>query len=171
MGTVVARPTVLDATVLSNFASSGGVDWLVETVERPGVVPAVEGELERGLDFGHQFLAAAIEPVGEEILRLEPSSGAASNIPESSEKLDTGEAQSLRCAVEYDGVLATDDLAARKLANRNDVPVTGSIGLLMNGIERDEVTPQTANEWLATWRTVRSYYAPRAQLLRPGRTR
>lgn len=53
----------------------------------------------------------------------------------------------------------TDDLAARRVANSRDIPVTGSIGLLVLGVERGLIDTTTADEWLETWRDRRGYYA------------
>lgn len=75
-------------------------------------------------------------------------------------KLDPGEADSLRCTIAHDGTLATDDLAARRLAGNHDGPVTGSVGLLVVGIERGLIDVTTADERLDTWRDERGYYAP-----------
>jgi predicted nucleic acid-binding protein len=66
----------------------------------------------------------------------------------------------LRGAVEHDGTVATDDLAARRLATELDMPVTGSIGLLVLGIKREHIDSETADEWLEVWRDERGYYAP-----------
>lgn len=157
----LAQPVFLDATVLSNFASSEAVEWLAELLERPAVVLAVAGEIERGRDHGHRFLADAIDRLDAEISLVATSGGektsGASGIRES---LDAGEAESLLLAIERDGALATDDLAARRLASEHGVPVTGSVGLLVLGIERDTVTVTTADEWLNTWEEKRGYYAP-----------
>jgi predicted nucleic acid-binding protein len=68
--------------------------------------------------------------------------------------------KALRGAVERDGTIATDDLAARRLATELDVPVTGSIGLLVLGIKREHIDSETADEWLEVWRDERGYYAP-----------
>lgn len=57
-------------------------------------------------------------------------------------------------------MLATDDLAARDAAGEQGVPVTGSVGLLVLGIDRDALDVATADEWLSTWRSERGYYAP-----------
>lgn len=76
------------------------------------------------------------------------------------ERLDPGETEALRGAVEENGTLATDDLAARRLAGELDIPVTGSIGLLVLGIKREQVDAETADEWVETWRSERGYYAP-----------
>lgn len=76
------------------------------------------------------------------------------------ERLDAGEAEAVRGAIEHDGTIATADLAARHLADDQDVPVNGSIGLLVLGIERGHIDKETADEWLDTWRDTRGYYAP-----------
>ena len=75
-------------------------------------------------------------------------------------RLDPGEAESLVGAIAHDGMLATDDLAARRLAADIDVPVTGSVGLLVLGLRRNALDVETANAWLETWRNERGYYAP-----------
>lgn len=152
------QPVFLDATVVSNFASTDSIEFLVSVINSPVVVPAVRDEIERGRDFGHGYLAAAVEAFGED-LRLgdvPPETGTASL----RERLDPGEAEALRGAVEHDGTLATDDLAARRLADDLNVPVTGSIGLLVLGVERGRIDRETADEWLDTWRDTRGYYAP-----------
>jgi len=71
-----------------------------------------------------------------------------------------GEADSLLGAIERCGTLATDDLAARKMAAQRDIPVTGSIVLLVLCVESEYIDHNTADEWLDTWRERRGYYAP-----------
>ena len=152
------QPVVLDTTVLSNFASTDAVGFLVEVLDSPVVVPAVRDELEQGRQFGHDYLTTATDAFGEG-LRVgdRPQEAETGQLRE---RLDAGEAEALRAAIEHDGTLATDDLAARRLANDRGVPVTGSVGLLVLGIERERIDSDTANEWLDTWRDVRGYYAP-----------
>ncbi|MFC6974734.1 hypothetical protein ACFQL1_08615 [Halomicroarcula sp. GCM10025709] len=122
------------------------------------MAPAVRDEIEQGADFGHEYLTSAVEAFDEGL----PVSDTP---PETSgvklrERLDPGETEALRGAVEHDGTVATDDLAARRLASELDVPVTGSIGHLVLGIKRDHIDSETADEWLETWRNERGYYAP-----------
>ena len=50
MSEPLVRPIVLDATVLSNFASTDSVTWLAATLEDLQTVPAVRTELENGRD-------------------------------------------------------------------------------------------------------------------------
>jgi len=56
--------------------------------------------------------------------------------------------------------VTTDDLAARRVATKREIPVTESIGHLILGVERGQITSETADEWLDTWRERREYDAP-----------
>lgn len=152
------QPIFLDATVLSNFASTDAIRLLIEVLEAPIVVPAVRDEIEQGQQFGHDYLANAVEAFGNG-LRVSDQPPEMEAV-QFRDRLDAGEAEALRAAVEHDGTLATDDLAARDLADDHDVPVTGSIGLLVLGVKRGFIDRKTADEWLATWRETRGYYAP-----------
>lgn len=139
------QPVFLDATVLSNFASSDAVGFLETILDSPVVVPAVRDEIERGQNLGHEYLTPAVDAFDDELpVGDRPAEDAAIR-----KRLDAGEAAALRGALERDGTLATDDLAARgstarfseasltlglaarRLADDLSVPVTGSIGLLV----------------------------------------
>jgi predicted nucleic acid-binding protein len=152
------QPVFLDATVISNYASTNSIEFLVHVLEAPIVVPAVRDEIERGVEHGHEYLTIAVEAFDEGL----PISDAPSETigVKLRERLDPGETEALRGAVERDGTIAADDLAARRLAAELDVPVTGSIGLLVIGIKRERIDTETADEWIETWRNERGYYAP-----------
>lgn len=160
----VVQPVVLDATVLSNFASSGTVSHLVEILDQPVAVPAVREELERGRDQNYEFLGDALEHLGDGIVLFEASDREDDTASEIRARLDVGEAESLLGAIEHGGTLATDDIAARRLATDYDVPVTGSVGILVVGVRRDVIDVEIANEWLTVWRETRGYYAPVDQI-------
>jgi predicted nucleic acid-binding protein len=55
------QPVFLDATVISNFASTNSVEFLVHLLEAPIVVPAVRDEIERGVEHGPEYLTSAVE--------------------------------------------------------------------------------------------------------------
>ena len=154
------QPVFLDATVISNFASTRSVKFLVHLLEAPIVVSAVRDEIEQGggVKHGHGYLTSAVKAFdnGLAVSDVPPEIGRVSL----HERPDPGKAEALRGAVERDGTIATDDLAARRLATELDVPVTGSIGLLVLGIKGEHIDSETADEWLEVWRDERSYYAP-----------
>lgn len=152
------QPVFLDATVISNFASTNSIEFLVDILEAPVVAPAVRDEIEQGVDFGHKYLTSAVEAFDEGLVvsDVPPEIGGA-NLRK---RLDPGETEALRGAAERAGTLATDDLATRRLATELDVPVTGSVGLLVLGIKREHIDSETADEWIDIWRTERGYYAP-----------
>ena len=161
-------PIVLDATVLINFARTDSIDWLAETISIPVTVHAVKQELETGRQDGYEFLDSVfeyLEPLDEapaepvDAIGVVPLGGLPRNdAPEAMEKLDRGEAHALYRAWP-DGTLATDDLDARTLAKKRHVHVTGSIGILADGIERGALSIETADEWLEVWRDA-GYYSP-----------
>lgn len=151
-------PIVFDTTVLSNFARSRSIAWLVRTTAIPVTVPTVERELEAGRNEGYQYLQSALDwlrrgesaperPVEE--IRIVKSYSSA-DLPEGVEKLDRGEADALRGAWP-EWVLATDDLDARRFAEKHGVEITGSVGILADGVARSDLTITTADEWLQTW--------------------
>jgi len=59
------QPVFLDATVISNFASTSSVEFLVHLLEAPVVAPAVRDEIERGVKHGHEYLISAVEAFDE----------------------------------------------------------------------------------------------------------
>lgn len=152
------QPVFLDATVISNFASTNSVEFLVDVLEDPVVVPAVRDEIEQGVNLGHKYLAGAVEAFDEglPVIDVPPEIGGVTL----RDRLDPGETEALRGAAAHDGTIATDDLAARRLATELDIPVTGSVGLLVLGIKRDGIDTGTADEWIENWRYERGYYAP-----------
>lgn len=153
---VGSGPVVFDATVLSNFASSDSIPWLVEQLSDPATVEAVRTELEAGRTAGHGFLDRALSAIDDGI-RLLPIEDP---IDAGRDRLDLGEAAAMQAACQYEGTLATDDLAARRVALERRLPVTGSVGLLAFGVSGDTLDLETANRWLQRWRDERGYYAP-----------
>lgn len=153
-----AQPVFLDTTVISNFASTNAIDFLIHVLDAPIVVPAVQDEIEQGVDDGHEYLTAAVVAFGDGLV----ISDAPPEIEGETlrDQLDRGETAALRGAVEYDGTIATDDLAARRLAEELGVPVTGSVGLLFIGVKHELIDVEIADEWLKTWREERGFFAP-----------
>ena len=119
------RDYVFDTTVLSNFASTGRLD-LLDTRYRGVAFTTVEvtSELRRGVKAGYSYLEYVlqqIEPVDSEgwLRILVPNSAAEHRMrSEFDHILDPGEASCLALAISRRMTLVTDDLAARRLAEK-----------------------------------------------------
>lgn len=149
---------VFDATVLSNFASSNSVEWLIDCLDEPYTVPAVKHEILQGIEAGHSFLEPASVAIETGEIRISDFDKDRFDPTESN--LDRGEFQAFHAAWLADDTLATDDGAARQKAKRDGVSVTGSIGLLVRGVVNEEISIDRANDWFDTWIEDRGYYAP-----------
>ncbi|UHQ98731.1 hypothetical protein HYG81_22490 (plasmid) [Natrinema zhouii] len=155
-------PVVLDATVLSNFASTESVTWLTSVLENLTTVPAVERELQRGTENGYPYLENALKAIETGHIPLEESAPEQLEqaYPTIRDQLDLGEAEAFVVADRTGGTLVTDDGAARDLASTYEIDLTGSIGILVRGVVREKLTVETADSWLTTWIDECSYYAP-----------
>lgn len=141
--------TVLNTTVLSNFAQVDHVELLLD-LPRLVTVNAVQRELEDGAET-HLYIEHALAVLDDGIPVISPSSSAEQLEAELLEKLDPGEAQALAVAEAADGTVVTDDGDARVTANQRGVGLTGSIGLLVRFVEDDYITAATADEYLKRW--------------------
>ena len=150
-------PIVFDTVVLSNFAASESINWLCSRFRTPRTVPAVERELRRGQAEEYAFVEGAIDALGTGITVVEADEA---TVERFAERVDSGEAEALAAAVQRDGIVATDDVAAREVARENGISFTGSIGILANGVHRGEIDRETADQWLSEWIRVAGYYSP-----------
>ena len=141
--------TVLNTTVLSNFAHIDNVDLLLD-LPRLVTVDAVQDELEAGVET-HTYIENALTVLGEEIPVITPSTSAEKVERKLLELLDPGEAQALAVAEVSDGMVITDDGDARTTAEQRGVNLTGSIGLLVRFVEDGNIPVETADEYLKRW--------------------
>lgn len=158
MSAVPLDPTVLDTTVPSNFAFIGRMD-LVTALPRVCTVPEVQRELRVGVD-SHPYLQQALDHLGETIPVVELDNGIVELIPELEYRLDPGEAQAMAVASVHGGTLVSDDGAARAYARGRDVPVTGSIGVLVTAVDDGRIAGSDADRWLKQWIDETGYRAP-----------
>lgn len=141
--------TVLNTTALSNFAQVDHVELLLD-LPRLMTVDAVQKELEDGAET-HLYLEHALAMLGEEIPVITLPSSAEVLEENLLETLDPGEAQALAVAEAADGMVITDDGDARTTSKRRGVDLTGSIGLLVRFVENDQISADTADEYLKRW--------------------
>jgi len=153
-----ANPSVLNTTVLSNFAYIDQL-WVVGNLAGICTVPVVREELEHGVD-NHPYLQQALDTLDDEIPVATISDTVANREAVVSDHLDPGEAQAFALADAHDGRLLTDDGDARSFAKDQGVTVVGSVGILLAAIDAGKIDEATAEEWLSTWIDEIGYYVP-----------
>lgn len=154
--------TVLNTTVLSNFAHVDDVELLLE-LPRLVTVDAVETELEAGAET-HAYLERALAVLGDGVPVVTPTTPATAIEEELLESLDPGEAQALAVAETAGGLLVTDDGDARSIAKARRVDLTGSIGILVRFVERDHLSVDTADGYLKRWIDEAGFRSPARDL-------
>jgi len=157
-GGVPPNPSVLNTTVLSNFAYIDEL-WVVSGLSGICTVPVVREELETGVD-DHPYLQTAMDILDDKIPVARISETVANREAIVRDHLDPGEAQAFALADAHDGRLLTDDGDARSFAKEQGVTVVGSVGVLLAAIDAGKIDEATANEWLSTWIDDIGYYAP-----------
>jgi len=155
---IPANPSVLNTTVLSNFAYIDQL-WVVAGLSGICTVPVVREELEHGVD-NHPYLQSALDTLDDEIPVAAISDTVAKRESVVSDHLDPGEAQAFALADAEDGRLLTDDGDARSFAKDQGVTVVGSVGVLLAAIDAGKIDEATADEWLSTWVDEIGYYVP-----------
>lgn len=159
---VPSSPSVLNTTVLSNFAYVGGLR-VVSSLSGVCAVPVVREELERGVS-SHPYLGSALQTLDSEIPVVSISQTVANTESAVGDHLDPGEAQAFAVADDHGGRLLTDDGDARSFARQRDVTVVGSVGVLLAAIEAGTITEETADDWLSTWIDEIGYYVPHREI-------
>lgn len=155
---VPSNPSVLNTTVLSNFAYVDQIH-LLAGLSSICAVPVVREELYNGVN-DHPYLQNALDRLGDEIPVVAISETAANREAVVSDHLDPGEAQAFAVAAAHDGRLLTDDGDARSFARDRGATVIGSVGVLLAAIEGGRINEKTANEWLSKWIDEIGYYVP-----------
>ncbi|UWG51997.1 PIN domain containing protein [Halalkaliarchaeum sp. AArc-CO] len=153
-----SNPSVLNTTVLSNFAYVDQL-WVVAGLSGICTVPIVREELENGVD-DHPYLRSALDALDDQIPVATVSDAVANREAIVSDHLDPGEAQAFALADARDGRLLTDDGDARSFAKDQGVTVVGSVGVLLAAIDAGKIDEPTADEWLSTWIDEIGYYVP-----------
>ena len=155
---VPSNPSVLNTTVLSNFAYIDQVR-LLAGLSGICAVPVVREELHDGVD-DYPYLQSALDRLDDEIPVATISDTVANREAVVSEHLDPGEAQAFALADTHDGRLLTDDGDARVFAKEQGVTAVGSVGVLLAAIDAGKIDESTADGWLSIWIDEIGYYVP-----------
>jgi len=151
LGTPPMPDLLFDACVLSNFAPPGALKILRQLYGgRSFLTDHVSMEILRGIGSGRDHLDQIRNAITDGWLReirLE-TSGEKANYEELTESLGLGEASCIAAARSRGLVFACDDLAARREAERQEIPLTGTLGILAQEVSRIVVDAREADRIL-----------------------
>lgn len=142
---------ITDATVLSNFASVGRLDILINTIEvctTKEVIEELKVCTEKGI-FKFE--------VDVEVVRMNREER--STFSRLIERFGKGEASCLAVGMHQMIKILTDDFDARKFAQRMGIPVSGTLGVLVKAIENGTISNREGNEILHKM-IERGFYSP-----------
>ena len=147
---------LIDNTVLSNFALAGEINLIRDYCQGKGVVPGyVFAEFERGVKEGI-FTNANLWWL--ETLTLEDAKEK-SLFEIFSKRLGVGESACLAIAISRGYDILTDDMAVRKIAMREGVRLSGSIGVLLELIRINRISLEKGNAILSSF-IKHGYFSP-----------
>jgi predicted nucleic acid-binding protein len=151
----VDQPVILDNTVLTNFALVGRADlvahlWPTKACTTPPILDEYRSGVASGLVPADFWADLTIITLTKEETALAASF---------STRLGSGERSCLAAAVCRQGLLATDDLDARRIAQQQNVPLTGTIGILILCVRRSYLSHEEADGLLGEMIAF-GYYSP-----------
>lgn len=151
--------SLLDTTILSNFAHTRRPELVQLALgNQVATTPTVLAELHQGEALG---LVPLVDWHWLPVLTLTAAEQALAK--QQQNVLDAGEAECLAVAIVRQAWFLSDDLAARRLAQVNQVAISGSIGLQLHLIQKDALTLIEADQLLAAM-IQRGYRSPVATL-------
>jgi predicted nucleic acid-binding protein len=136
---------LLDNTVLSNFAEARLVSVVLSLwQEQAGSTPEALSEYRAGTH------AAGLPPSAWEALQIVETAPSEKEFGASlSARLGKGERTCLAVAYIRNGLLATDDMLARRIAARYQIHTIGTLGILVQCIYAKMLTQRQADKALA----------------------
>ena len=139
-----------DSVTLSNFALSGGLPVLIARYRGRGFVATqVVDELARGVTAGYAPLGECLDLVDKGVLRaVALDRDERRTFRQLVAHLGEGEAGTIAAARRRQGVVVTDDLAARRTCADMSIPVTGTIGILRAAVHDRDLAVAAANDLL-----------------------
>jgi predicted nucleic acid-binding protein len=169
--------SIANTTVISNFASIKRLDLLQQFKGKIYLSTHVLDEVKTGLHQGYTFytdfeqVIFPFSPTGWLHLTGVYTEAEMRLLGELSETLHSGEASSLAIAYSRHWTFLSDDKAARAVSKRLQIPVSGTLGVLLYFIKHHRLGLDEANELLQQMK-LNGYYSPISSLteyLSPGR--
>lgn len=146
---------ICNTTVISNFAAAGALNVLRDVVRHLYITIEVYAEIQDGLAEGYEFYAGLdgqVYPLVEDgWLRMITFENDAElrfygQLPA---VLHRGEASCLAIAVQRKWAFLSDDDRARKVARQYGVPVSGTLGILVEAVNTQRLSLTAADELLS----------------------
>lgn len=150
---------LVDNTVLSNFALIKQIQLLHIVLKADGcVTPQVLEEFQKGVERG------ILPNTDLTWLTVLTFSSIEENLYQSFlQRVNAGEASCLAIAKERNGRILTDDRDARKISAQLYIPISGTLGLLVQLVRFKQITLLQANNFL-TDMIAKGYRSPVPQL-------
>lgn len=149
---------IVDTTVWSNFSHAGPPRRVLEAYPGSSSPMAVHLEIQEGLKLGylpgHDWSWLPKTPLTDEEQVLAENFSA---------RVDHGEAACLAVARARQALVLTDDRAARRLAERLELRVSGTLGVLVRLVEMDQL-PRAEAEILLRKMIKAGYRSPVSSL-------
>lgn len=139
--------SVVDNTVLSNFAHVNRPELLQAAFDELAIPPAVREELAEGERLAR---VPTVDWDWLTVIELTPEEKARSD--QLGQVLDFGEAECIAVAEARHWIVLTDDRDARHLAQSLGVYISGTLGALVNLVKQGTLTLIHADELLAEMR-------------------
>jgi predicted nucleic acid-binding protein len=167
-------PRVVDNTVLTNFCLVDRLDLLRALFGKVYVTHEVHEEVLRGLHDGYTFMSRVGKEIGVgvgswlELVGFDTSAEEQS-FREFAEGLGFGEASCLALSRHRGWMVLTDDKSARRRLQHEELPLTGTLGILKLAVERGLLSAEEGNELLRQM-TAAGYHSPYEDLQHMDKT-
>jgi predicted nucleic acid-binding protein len=160
---------IANTTLISNFADAGRLDLLPQLWEKLYISEQVFDEIQAGLRQGYTFytgveqLIFPFSPTGWLHLTALHTPDEFRLFGQLLQNLHSGEASGLAIAYHRQWTFLSDDKAARKAATALNVPVSGTIGVLLALVRRTDLVLAEADAILQQM-IQKGYHAPVSSL-------
>ena len=157
-------PQVINNTVLANFSMVDRLDILRTLFGKVYITHEVREEVFRGIDEGYTVMRRAQEEIGVgagswlELIGFD-TSAEENSFREFTEVLGFGEASCLALSRHRGWMVLTDDKSARRRLRREELPLSGTLGILKLAVERELLSVEEGNELLQEM-TAAGYHSP-----------
>jgi predicted nucleic acid-binding protein len=156
---------IVNNTTLSNLAFVNSLELLKRVFERVYLTPEVYEEVENGIYLGRSYLECIQLAIDAQdwllMTKLERREIELYN--QLKEKVDIGEASCLSIAIGRKWLFITDDRRARKIAERNNIKLSGTLGVLKLAVSQKLISKDEGNSLL--WTMIQNgYYSTISEL-------